>query len=133
MLARAPLAAAWLYGSRARDGAAPGADVDLALLLASHGGAARRRTLDELARELAAALGTARLSLVDLERVPLLLRHRVLRDGLLLLDADPRRRGRFAARTLERWVETRALRRVLDDATLRRLARGAAGGEAVPA
>jgi predicted nucleotidyltransferase len=167
VLRAAPVAAAWLYGSRARrwrrEAAAAGrsaldepfphvssssvmtaagdairpafdtlfpgdlagddSDFDLAVLWAAHAGSGRRHLLGVLERELAVALGTPRVSVVDVERAPLLLRHRVLRDGVLLVESDPRLRARFAERCLVRYVRTRALRRELDRGTLRRLAR----------
>ncbi|HBZ68661.1 MAG TPA: hypothetical protein DEP35_02470 [Deltaproteobacteria bacterium] len=121
-LGRQPIAAAWLYGSLARGDVRQDSDVDLAVLFAAHLKTDRRRVLREIERAAAMALAAREVSLVDLENAPLLLRHRVLRDGVLLAEADPGARSRFAARVLETYSETRAVRCTLDRATRYRLA-----------
>jgi len=117
-----PIAAAWLYGSLARGDARHDSDVDLAVLFAAHLKTDRRRVLHEIERAAAMALAARDVSLVDLENAPLLLRHRVLRDGVLLAEADPAARSRFAARALEAYCETRRMRCIFDRATRYRLA-----------
>jgi hypothetical protein len=69
----------------------------------------RPPTPDEVASALAGA-------------APLLLAHRVIRDGVLVYETDARRRGRFVARVLERFAAGRGARAALDAATLHRLA-----------
>jgi predicted nucleotidyltransferase len=122
VLARAPVAAVWLYGSVARGDARTSSDVDLAVLWADHAASGLRRDRAGLEREAAAAINPFIVSVVDLGAAPLLLAHRVIRDGALLSDADARRRGRFVARVLERFAATRDVRAALDAATLQRLA-----------
>lgn len=117
-----PIAAVWLYGSVARGDARRGSDVDVGVLFAAHLQTDRRRALDEIERAVARALPGRKRSVVDLEGAPLLLRHRVLRDGALLAEPDPRARSRFAARVLESFCATRAVRRTFDNATRYRLA-----------
>jgi hypothetical protein len=80
--------------------------------------------LRELEGVASKALASVELSIVDLEDAPLLLRHRVLRDGVLLAEFDPGARSRFAARVLEAFSATKAVRAALDAATLYRLAYG---------
>jgi uncharacterized protein len=118
---RQPIAAAWLYGSVARGDARRDSDVDVGVLFAAHLQTDRRRVLHEIERGLARALPGKKLSVVDLEAAPLLLRHRVLRDGALLVEPDPRARSSFAARVLERFCATRAIRCTFDNATRYRL------------
>jgi predicted nucleotidyltransferase len=117
-----PVAAAWLYGSLARGDARRDSDVDLGVLFAAHLRADRRRVRREIERAAGRALAGRELSVVDLEDAPLLLRHRVLRDGALLVEPDPGARSRFAARVLERFCATRAVRSSFDNGTRYRLA-----------
>lgn len=121
-LGHQPIAAAWLYGSLARGDARTDSDVDLGVLFAAHLRADRRRVLREIERAAGRALAGRELSVVDLEDAPLLLRHRVLRDGALLVDPDPGARSRFAARVLEKFCATHAVRCSFDNATRYRLA-----------
>jgi len=126
-----PIAAAWLYGSVARGDARSASDVDLGVLLATHLRSDRRRVLREIERSATQALPGRQLSVVDLEMVPLLLRHRVLRDGMLLVELDAGARSRFAARVLEAFCATRPIRSSFDAATRYRLGLGAAAVDAV--
>lgn len=85
---------AYLFGSRARGTERLGSDVDVAVLFAE----ARPRTLMGLPTELEAALSAALgldAQVVDLERASPDFVHRVLRDGVLVLDRDPAARVRF--------------------------------------
>ena len=93
----ADVVAAYLFGSVARGTARPTSDVDVAVLLAAD----PPHTLDGLQfgleGELERALGLP-VQLVVLNRAPSDLVHRVLRDGVLLLDRDPGARIRFEVR-----------------------------------
>ncbi len=88
------LVAAYVFGSEGRGAAGPGSDVDVAILL----GRQPARTLSgqpyELAAELAELLGR-RVDLVVLDSAPPDLAHRVLRDGIIVLDRDRAARLRF--------------------------------------
>ena len=123
-LKRQPIASAWLYGSVARGEARRGSDVDLGVLFATHLQSDRRRVLQDLERAAGKALAGTALSVVDLERAPLLLQHRVLRDGVLLVEPDPTARAKFSARVLESFCATGAVRNSFDSATRYRLAHG---------
>lgn len=119
---------AYLFGSRGRGRANLLSDVDVAVLLAAHlspaeQGQARLR----LVGELMAVLGREDVDLVILNRAPLLLRHRVLRDGQLLFVADERERVRFATDTLQRYLDHRYMYDVLDKAMFARLREGRFG------
>jgi predicted nucleotidyltransferase len=96
------VAALWLFGSRARQQARPGSDVDLAVLYS----APQPRTLLGgpflLQAELAGALGEE-VDLVSLDAAPPDLVRRVLRDGRLLLDLDRSRRIAFEVRARNLW------------------------------
>lgn len=98
------LACAYLFGSRARGDARPGSDVDLAVLL-DHD---PPRTLAglhlDLADRLSAALGRT-VDLVVLNRAPVDLVHRVLRDGVLVLERDRSARIRFEVRARNEYFD----------------------------
>ena len=91
----ANLCCAYLFGSSARGDERPGSDVDVAVLFRE----APPRTLAglhlDLAERLTGALGGRRVDLVLLNHAPVDLVHRVLRDGVLLLERDRSARIRF--------------------------------------
>jgi predicted nucleotidyltransferase len=83
----APVVLAALFGSWARGSAQPGrSDVDVAILGADAGLGLRGEA--ELAAALSAAVG-ATVDLVRLEDASTLLRFRVARDGVLLVERQP--------------------------------------------
>jgi predicted nucleotidyltransferase len=88
------LVCVYLYGSRARGAAHPQSDVDLAVLYAQD----PPPTFDGLGLALGSALERHLARSVDLlvlNRAPVDLIHRVLRDGVLVYDRDPSARIRF--------------------------------------
>ncbi|MES1242609.1 MAG: nucleotidyltransferase domain-containing protein [Acidobacteriota bacterium] len=92
------IAAAWLFGSVARGTARAGSDVDVGILLRED----PPRTLEgyrfDLEAELEALLHVP-VQLVVMNRAPVDLARRILRDGRLLVNQDPSRRIRFEIRT----------------------------------
>ncbi len=88
---------AYLFGSRARGDAVAASDVDVAVLFEQD----PPRTLAglhlDLADDLTAATGQP-VDLVVLNRAPADLIHRVLRDGVLILERDRAARVRFEVR-----------------------------------
>lgn len=115
VLAAAPseVVAVYLYGSRARATARADSDLDLALLLSAPPPA----TLHNVAREVKDAVERAvriPVEAVVLNGAPADLAHRVLRDGILVLDRD---------RAARLWFEVRARNEYFDLAPLRRLYR----------
>ena len=89
--------AAYLFGSVARGTAAARSDVDLAVLYA----AAPPATLEGLPLDLESRieqLVSRPAQVIVLNTAPAGLVHRVLRDGVLLLDRDPNARIRFEVR-----------------------------------
>lgn len=98
------LVCAYLFGSQARGDAAPRSDVDVAVLFEQD----PPRTLEglhlDLADDLSAAVGRP-IDLVVLNRAPVDLVHRVLRDGVLLLDLDPSARIRFEVRARNEYFD----------------------------
>lgn len=90
------LVAAYLSGSRARGDSTSASDVDVAVWLTDD--AAELDALQlELAADLEQRLGTS-VDVVVLNRAPSDLTHRVLRDGIILLERDRSARVRFGVR-----------------------------------
>ncbi|HEX3126515.1 MAG TPA: nucleotidyltransferase domain-containing protein [Thermoanaerobaculia bacterium] len=91
------IAAAWLFGSVARGTARSGSDVDIAVLFRDD----PPRTLEGYRFDLEAELERMLripVQLIVLNRAPVDLTRRVLRDGKLLVNQDPSRRIRFEVR-----------------------------------
>lgn len=99
---------AYVFGSRANDTAGPLSDLDVAVYLSpdldyfTH----RLRLLEKLNR----LLGTDAIDLVILNEAPLLLSHRIVRDGYIIKD-HREVRVRFEARTLNEYLDMAYLRR----------------------
>ena len=90
-------AAAWLYGSTARGTAHRGSDVDVAVLFVKPPASTLAAQPFALEDDLTALLGT-RVQVVALNRAPVDLVHRVLRDGVLVFEGDRAARVRFEVR-----------------------------------
>jgi hypothetical protein len=119
---------AYLFGSQAQGRAHPLSDVDVGVLLADQlTPAEQSRARLRLVGELMALLRRDDVDLVILNQAPLLLRHRVLRDGRLLFARDDRERIRFAAETYRRYLDCRHMYDVLDEAMFARLREGRFG------
>lgn len=105
--------AAWLFGSFSRGRARPSSDVDVCVLFA---GAPSSDEVLDLQTDLAGALGRD-VDLVPARDAPADLIHRVLRDGVLLVDRDRSARIAFEVEMRGRyfdmtpvWLEYRAAR-----------------------
>jgi predicted nucleotidyltransferase len=86
--------AAYLFGSVARGTRRPGSDVDIAVLYPADPPVSLAGLPLDLEAELERLLG-APVQVVILNRAPVDLIHRVLRDGALLVDRDRSARIRF--------------------------------------
>lgn len=92
-----PLVAAYLFGSHASGKATADSDVDVGVLLGTpvdEEGAVLVGPLSRLRGELERAL-EREVDLVDMREAPPDLIHRILRDGVLLIERDPKRRIEF--------------------------------------
>ena len=109
--APADVIAAYLYGSRARGEHRRDSDLDLALLLA----APPPPTLRSVARDvedLVERTERVPVEAVVLNRAPADLVHRVLRDGVIVLDRDRPARIRFEVRARNEYFDLAPLRRL---------------------
>jgi hypothetical protein len=123
------VAAVYLFGSRAHGGAASLSDVDLAVVLTTGLGAdARWSTRMALLSDAYRQLGTEAVDLVVLEDAPSVLGHRILRDGRLLAESDPRRRVAVAEGVLRRYFDEAHLRAELDRGLAARVQDGSFAG-----
>ncbi|MGH3854031.1 MAG: type VII toxin-antitoxin system MntA family adenylyltransferase antitoxin [Pseudonocardiaceae bacterium] len=113
-LAADPVAAALrlavLHGSRARADAAEGSDWDIGVL------ADDAPDLLGLSVTLTEILGTDKVDVVDLARTSALLRYRVARDGIPLLERSPDEFQSFQVEAVQFWCDTETvIRRAHDD------------------
>lgn len=119
------VAAAYLFGSRARGDARPNSDVDLAVVLAAGISPSERfRRRLALLDAATAELGSDAVDIVMLEDAPATLAHRALRHGRLIVDRDPQRRVAVIEGVYRRYIDEAPLRRALDEGLGARLAEG---------
>jgi len=104
------LACAWLFGSQARGDAGSGSDADVAVLYQQDPPLTLEASGFLLADELAERAGLA-VQVVIANHAPPDLMHRVLKDGVLILDPDKAKRVRFEVLSRNRWWD---LKPVLD-------------------
>ena len=106
LAAREEILEAYLFGSHARGKARPDSDVDVAVYideaLADEGHWGYRA---ELTTDLMVALGANEVDVVVLNEAPILLYHRVLRDGVRLLSRDLRATTTRAGRALSYYFD----------------------------
>ena len=103
--------AVYLYGSRARGTASPGSDVDLGVLLRSVPTPKLRGLARDLEGSVERAVGVP-VEVVVLNTASADLVHRVLRDGVVLLDRDRPARIRFEVQSRNEYFDLEPLRRL---------------------
>src|SRR5690606_41413066 len=100
-------------------------DADFAVILRTGLTSSERwRKRLELLDSAASGLGTDAVDLVVLEEAPSPVGHRAIRDGVLIVDRDPHRRGEIVENVLRRYLDEAWLRRVLDEGLHNRLEEG---------
>ena len=112
---------AYVFGSTARGETTPQSDIDIGVLFSPE--ADEEPAHGELMDALCRALATDRIDLVPMNRAPVPLRFRIVRDGKLLVCRDDAVRQRFVADTVMRYLDFKPLReqafRVARDSILR--------------
>jgi predicted nucleotidyltransferase len=98
------IVAVYLYGSRARGTATTRSDVDLAVLYSIPPAPSLESQPFDIEAELEGGLGVP-VEIVVLNEAPVDLVHRVLRDGVLLLDRDRSRRIRFEVKARNEYFD----------------------------
>lgn len=112
---------AFLFGSRAHGHERPDSDFDIGILLDDEAaGSERGGTIRRLAGRLGRVVASALLDVVVLNDAPVLLRQRVLRDGVLLHERVAGERVRFAVKTIREYQDSQVRR---DEFTRRRIQR----------
>jgi len=96
---------AYLFGSAARGERGPLSDLDVALLFADSTPGPRRLDLAAAVAEEAERLTKTAVDIVILNDAPPALRHRVIRDGVLLFAHDERRRVAFESRSIAEFLD----------------------------
>ena len=103
---RAEILEAYLFGSRARGDAHPESDIDVAVYVDEARVAAGPFGYQaDLTTHLMDALGTNAIDVVVLNKAPILLYHRVLRDGVRLLSRDLQATTTRAGQALSRYFD----------------------------
>jgi predicted nucleotidyltransferase len=102
---RPEIAAAWIFGSVARGDAVQGSDLDVAVLLKADRAGPDRGWLYDLAASLERHSPSGRVDVLVLGAQGPVLRHRVLREGKLIHDADPDARIAFEAATISEYLD----------------------------
>ncbi|MYN64636.1 MAG: nucleotidyltransferase domain-containing protein [Acidobacteria bacterium] len=99
---------AWLFGSRVRGTARAESDIDVAVLVDDACAAGPGALKDSYFRVIGVLGRTVRSDLIDLvilNHAPPLLRHRVVRDGVLLYACSDAERVRFVRSTLREYLD----------------------------
>ena len=109
--APAEVVAVYLYGSRARGASKPGSDLDLAILL-QHEPLPTLRSVARVVEDAVERAVRIPTQAVVLNTAPADLTHRVLRDGVLLLDRDRAARIRFEVQTRNEYFDLASVRRL---------------------
>lgn len=99
------VAAAWVFGSMARGDAGPRSDLDLAVLPRGELSRDEIEALREVASQLEAFSPSGRVDVLVLGAQGPVLRHRILREGRLVYDADREFRFQYEGRTIVEYLD----------------------------
>ena len=112
-----------VFGSAARGRSGPVSDLDLALRLVPDTVESRREVVDAARRAVRREIDT-----VDLDTAPPLLRFQIAREGVVLVEREPRSWARFKARAMTDWWDWAPTARKIHAAYIRRLREQVAHG-----
>lgn len=121
------IVAVWLFGSVARGEAGRLSDVDVAVLFDEGVPADERVSMAARCASLWAPAVAGELQVLVANDAPPAVAHRVLRDGILLLGEDDRRRVAFEARVLLDYLDFQPVLERYDKALLARAREGRLG------
>lgn len=112
-----------LFGSQARGRAQSRSDVDIGLRLAPATAENRQHAVVEVGRTV-----RREVDLVDLDSAPPLLRFQIARDGVVLVEREPRLWSGFKAKAMTDWWDWAPTARRLHGIYIRRLREQVAHG-----
>lgn len=105
VLRAAGVSVAYLFGSRSRGQSRPDSDADLAVLLRDPEAELPFLAEAGLAARLAGVLDVDAVDITVVDKAPLEVRARVVREGQVVLDDDAVRRVRFEVDSQSRWFD----------------------------
>lgn len=124
VLAEYPVDVAYVYGSVARGAVTPFSDVDIALVLSESPSPYPRLMLElEVQAALEDASGLKRVDVRAINEAPLLVRGRIVQQGVLLYERDRTQRVAFEVQTRKRFFDFAPVARRLRDAFLDKIHR----------
>ena len=118
---------AYLFGSFARGESGPLSDIDVGILFSELTPAARRLDLAASVGEDVERLTKSTADVVMLNDAPPAVRHRIVRDGLLLFATDDRRRVAFESRSIGEFLDFQPVLARYDQQLLERAREGRIG------
>lgn len=117
----------YLFGSTARGERGPLSDIDVGILFSGLTPAARRLDLAASVGEDVERLTKSTVDVVILNDAPPAVRHRIVRDGLLLFAIDERRRVDFESRSIDEFLDFQPVLVRYDQQLLERAREGRIG------
>ena len=115
---------AYLFGSVARGESGPLSDIDVGILFSGSTPAARRLELAAAVGEHMERLTKSTVDVVILNDAPPAVRHRIVRDGLLLFAVDEHLRVVFESRSIDEFLDFQPVLARYDQQLLERAREG---------
>jgi len=121
---RTPVVFAYLFGSHATGRTYPWSDVDIAVMMGPDWDGEVVETMLDLAGRIEAAARVGNVDVLILNRAPLRLQGRVLREGKKVYSCDEPARVAWASRTFREWADFEYHAAEIDRAYLKAIAEG---------